>query len=57
MGGLLTGEKAGAPPPYAFALGGAGSQALPLGSKGTPLREGQAVMVDMLETTGSTTPI
>ena len=47
MGSLLTGDNAGAPSPYDFALGGAGSQALPLGSNGTPLREGQAVMVDM----------
>lgn len=47
MGSLLTGDNAGAPSPYDFALGGAGSQALPLGSNGTPLCEGQAVMVDM----------
>lgn len=47
MGSLLTGDNAGAPSPYDFALGGAGSQALPLGSNGTPLREGQAVMIDM----------
>lgn len=47
MGSLLTGDNAGAPSPYDFALGGAGTQALPLGANGTPLRQGQAVMVDM----------
>lgn len=47
MGSLLTGDNAGAPSPYDFALGGAGTQALPLGANGTPLREGQAVMIDM----------
>ena len=47
MGSLLTGDNAGAPSPYDFALGGAGTQALPLGANGTLLRQGQAVMVDM----------
>ena len=47
MGSLLTGDNAGAPSPYDFALGGAGTQALPLGANGTPLRQGQAVMIDM----------
>ena len=47
MGSLLTGDNAGAPSPYDFALGGAGTQALPLGANGTSLRQGQAVMIDM----------
>ena len=47
MGSLLTGDNAGAPSPYDFALGGAGSKALPLGANGTPLRPGMAVMIDM----------
>ena len=47
MGSLLTGDNAGAPSPYDFALGGAGSEALPLGANGTPLRPGMAVMIDM----------
>ena len=47
MGSLLTGDNAGAPSPYDFALGGAGTQALPRGANGTLLRQGQAVMIDM----------
>ena len=47
MGSLLAGDNAGVASPYDFALGGAGVPALPLGSNGTPLKEGMAVMVDM----------
>lgn len=47
MGSLLAGDNAGAASPYDFALGGAGSTALPLGANGTALTEGTAVMVDM----------
>ena len=47
MGSLLAGDNAGTASPYDFALGGAGVPALPLGSNGTPLKEGMAVMVDM----------
>lgn len=47
MGSLLAGDNAGVASPYDFALGGAGSQALPLGSDGTLLKEGMSVMVDM----------
>ncbi len=48
MGSLLAGENAEMPSPYDFALGGKGiSPALPLGASGSPIREGQTVMVDM----------
>jgi len=47
MGSLLAGDNAGTASPYDFALGGAGVPALPLGSNGTSLKEGMAVMVDM----------
>ena len=47
MGSLLAGDNAGAPSPYDFALGGAGSLALPLGANGTTLEPGMAVMIDM----------
>ena len=47
MGSLLAGDNAGAPSPYDFALGGAGTLALPLGANGTPLEPGMAVMIDM----------
>lgn len=47
MGSLLAGDNAAAPSPYDFALGGAGEATLPLGSNGTPLQDGLAVMVDM----------
>ncbi len=47
MGSLLAGDNAGVASPYDFALGGAGVPALPLGSNGTPLKEGMAIMVDM----------
>lgn len=47
MGSLLAGDNASAPSPYDFALGGAGEATLPLGSNGTPLQDGLAVMVDM----------
>ncbi len=48
MGSVLTGDNAAAPSPYDFALGGEGlDPALPGGLNGTPLKEGQSVMVDM----------
>ncbi|MGV8094468.1 MAG: M24 family metallopeptidase [Mangrovibacterium sp.] len=48
MGSLLSGENAEIPSPYDFALGGQGvSPVLPLGASGSPIKEGQAVMVDM----------
>lgn len=47
MGSLIAGDNAGAASPYDFALGGSGSDALPLGANGTELREGMSVMIDM----------
>lgn len=47
MGSLLAGENAQIPSPYDFALGGAGSTALPLGANGTKLTHGISIMVDM----------
>ena len=52
MGSLLAGDNAGAPSPYDFALGGAGTLALPLGANGPPLEPGMAVMIDMAGTYG-----
>ena len=47
MGSVLTGDNAGYPSPYDFALGGQGlDPALPGGANKTPLKEGQSVMVD-----------
>lgn len=48
MGSVLTGDNAGYPSPYDFALGGRGlDPALPGGADKTPLKEGQSVMVDL----------
>ena len=48
MGSLLTGNNAGVPSPFDFALGGGGlSPCLPIGASGEKINEGQAVMVDM----------
>lgn len=48
MGSLLTGENAETPSPFDFALGGQGtSPMLPLGANGSPIKEGQTIMVDM----------
>lgn len=48
MGSVLTGNNAAYPSPYDFALGGQGlDPALPGGANGTPLKEGQSVMVDL----------
>lgn len=47
MGSLLSGENAAVPSPYDFALGGAGSSALPLGATNSVIKEGTAVMIDM----------
>lgn len=47
-GSVLTGDNAGYPSPYDFALGGRGlDPALPGGADKTPLKEGQSVMVDL----------
>ncbi len=49
MGSLLTGENAAVPSPFDFALGGGGQTAYcPVGANGTVLRDGMAVMVDMV---------
>ena len=48
MGSVLTGDNAGYPSPYDFALGGQGlDPALPGGANKTPLKEGQSVMIDL----------
>lgn len=47
MGSLLAGDNALTASPYDFAMGGAGCDALPLGSNGTRLQTGMSVMVDM----------
>ncbi len=48
MGSVLTGDNAGYPSPYDFALGGRGlDPALPGGANKTLLKEGQSVMVDL----------
>ena len=48
MGSVLTGDNAGYPYPYDFALGGQGlDPALPGGANKTPLKEGQSVMIDL----------
>jgi len=49
MGSLLAGANAEAASPFDFALGGAGlTTSCPIGANGTVLREGMAVMVDMV---------
>ena len=49
MGSVLAGENAEVPSPYDFALGGAGQTAFcPVGANGTLLKEGMAIMVDMV---------
>lgn len=53
MGSLLTGDNASEASPYDFALGGSGSEALPLGSNGTALSQGTSVMIDMAGNFGS----
>lgn len=47
MGSLIAGGNAEEPSVYDFAMGGAGSPALPLGANGTKLQEGMSVMIDM----------
>ena len=48
MGSVLTGDNAGYPSPYDFALGGQGlDPALPGGTNKSLLKEGQSVMVDL----------
>ena len=48
MGSLLAGDNADNPSPYEFAMGGAGADpSLPGGANGSPILEGQTVMVDM----------
>jgi Xaa-Pro aminopeptidase len=49
MGSILTGSNAETPSPYDFALGGGGQTSLcPIGANGSVLKEGMAVMVDMV---------
>jgi Xaa-Pro aminopeptidase len=49
MGSILTGANAETPSPYDFALGGGGQIPLcPIGANGTILKDGMAVMVDMV---------
>ncbi|MDR1723408.1 MAG: Xaa-Pro peptidase family protein [Tannerella sp.] len=49
MGSILTGDNAQMPSPYDFALGGAGQTDIcPIGANGTTIRDGMAVMVDMV---------
>lgn len=48
MGNVLVGNNADAPSPYDFAMGGAGlDPSLPVGANGTPIKPGDAIMVDM----------
>lgn len=48
MGSLLVGENAETASPFDFALGGGGvSPILPLGANGSPIKDGQTIMVDM----------
>ncbi|MDD4190209.1 MAG: Xaa-Pro peptidase family protein [Mangrovibacterium sp.] len=48
MGIVLSGDNAGNPSPFDYALGGEGiSPALPVSANGSVIREGQTVMVDM----------
>lgn len=48
MGSLLTGDNASAPSAYDFALGGEGIHpSIPIGQNGSPLKEGQTVMIDL----------
>ncbi|GHT75024.1 peptidase M24 [Bacteroidia bacterium] len=49
MGSVLSGSNAETPSPCDFALGGGGAhESIPIGANGTPIREGQTVMVDMV---------
>lgn len=47
MGSLISGNNALAPSPYDFAMGGEGNEALPLGSNGSKMLQGNSVMIDM----------
>lgn len=47
MGSLLAGDNAANASPYDFALGGAGTNALPLGANGNLLKRGTSIMLDM----------
>jgi len=48
MGSVLAGDNAGAPSPYDFALGGAGTHpSLPVGGNGTVIAPGMTVMADI----------
>lgn len=47
MGNLISGDNASEPSPYDFAMGGKGTDALPLGSNGRVMKDGTSVMVDM----------
>ena len=48
MGSVLTGDNAGEASPFDFALGGGGLHAsLPIGANGSPIKEGNTLMVDI----------
>ena len=47
QGNVITGDSAGAPAPYDFAMGGAGDTAYPFGASGTVIQSGHTVMADM----------
>ncbi len=47
MGTVLAGENGGVPSPYDFALGGAGSDSLPLGVRNQRMEDGESVMADI----------
>jgi Xaa-Pro aminopeptidase len=48
MGSLLSGNNAGTPSPYDFALGGSGMHpCLPIGASNDVIADGSAIMVDM----------
>lgn len=47
MGSVLTGNNAAKPSPCDFALGGGGTEGLPLGANGSMIEKGRSVMVDL----------
>lgn len=48
LGSVISGENADNPGPYDFTMGGSGvNPSLPVGADGSPILEGQTVMIDM----------
>ena len=47
MGNVSAGDNSDTPAPYDFAMGGAGTPAMPMGANGTPIEEGMPVMIDL----------